>query len=308
MSERADDGIEELLRATGRRPAPPLDRSARVREAVRAHWRLDRRRRLRRRVLWVSGSLAAATAAFATLFVLQGTPGEVVAHIARAEPPSSFHAGDTVPAGATLATGESARLAVRLISGDAVRLDRRSRVRIVSSGEIALEVGALYVDTAGASTRLVIETPFGRLEDRGTQFLVRLSRGRMHLLVREGAVALHRGADRVVVEAGYTLTTDGRRSDVRREAPGRAWAWAEEIAPWRVIEGRSAREFLDWVAHEKGLSLRFDTPEAAAAASTVTLRGSVEGMTLDEALDSVLPTCGMVHRIEGGVLRVGARP
>ena len=70
------------------------------------------------------------------------------------------------------------------------------------------------------------------------------------------------------------------------------------------LEGRSLREFLDWMVRERGLRLQFTSPDLAGAASEISLNGSIDGMTLDQALESVLPTCRMAHRINGDVLVV----
>ena len=70
------------------------------------------------------------------------------------------------------------------------------------------------------------------------------------------------------------------------------------------LGGRSLQEFLDWMARERGLQLRFASPEVAASAPGIVLNGSIDGMTLDEALESVLPTCRMSHRIEGDALLI----
>ena len=58
------------------------------------------------------------------------------------------------------------------------------------------------------------------------------------------------------------------------------------------------------IAREGGWRLNSPTQETARLAAETLLRGSVEGLTLEQALAAVLPTCGMAHRIEGGRLIV----
>jgi hypothetical protein len=74
------------------------------------------------------------------------------------------------------------------------------------------------------------------------------------------------------------------------------------------LEGRSAREFLDWVARERGWGLSFSDETVARSAEEIVLGGTVERLTLDEALDAVLPTCRMTYRVEAGVLWIAASP
>ena len=70
------------------------------------------------------------------------------------------------------------------------------------------------------------------------------------------------------------------------------------------LQGRTAREFLDWVARERGWTLVFADAEVARSAEEIVLGGTVEALTLDQALDAVLPTCRMVYEVMDGVLRV----
>jgi ferric-dicitrate binding protein FerR (iron transport regulator) len=303
MSDPSDDGIARLLRATGRRPAPPAERAARVREAAWMHWRADRRQRLRRRVFWL-GVAAAAACLLVAVVVLQRPAATLAARIERAEPPASGTAGEVLLAGTRLSTGAGGRVACRLESGHALRLDRATRVRLLSDRRVRLESGALYVDSALAQGHLEIGTPFGSVKDVGTQFLVRLGGEAMQVRVREGAVVLTGSSVTLEVREGQVLEIGAEGPVLRADEDEEAWAWVGEIAPTPAIEGRSAREFLDWAAREKGLSLRFESAELAEAASRTLLRGSIDGMTADQALTSVLPTCGMGHRVEGRVLHV----
>jgi hypothetical protein len=50
------------------------------------------------------------------------------------------------------------------------------------------------------------------------------------------------------------------------------------------------REFLSWAARESGRTVTFDTQATEQAASTIKLRGSIEGLDIDTALAAVLST------------------
>ena len=59
------------------------------------------------------------------------------------------------------------------------------------------------------------------------------------------------------------------------------------------------------MAREGGWTLRFADAAAARLAGEAVLRGTVAGLTPEQALAAVLPTCGLAHRFEGGDLVVG---
>ena len=74
------------------------------------------------------------------------------------------------------------------------------------------------------------------------------------------------------------------------------WAWAEQIAPEFALEGRSLRTFLDWAARETGFTMRLASPDLARSADGIWLHGSAAGLTPSQALEAVLPTCGLALR------------
>jgi ferric-dicitrate binding protein FerR (iron transport regulator) len=157
---------------------------------------------------------------------------------------------------------------------------------------------------------LDVRTPFGLIREIGTQFEVRLDDESVRVRLREGAVIVH-GADRKhEVHAGSELTVNRDGSVVRGTIPtyGPEWNWLVGVTPMPDLEGRSARAFLEWVARERGWTLAFADEAVARAAGEVVLGGTVQGLTLDEALDAVLPTCRMSYRIERGVLVIAAMP
>ncbi len=324
------DRIDALLRATGRRPAVAPDRAERVHAAVRAHWQAEVGRRVRRRTVW-----AAALAAAATVVVAFGlgawrraggppsvaTAGrvEIIVASAWSEPASggssvpraALRPGDDIEVGWEVGTDDEARLAVRLTTGHSVRLDGGTRVRVLSERVFALDRGAVYVDSRGpdgtAQEPVEIRTRLGSIRDTGTQFEARLDGSSLRVRVREGAVFVDRDEGRLEVSAGLELevSADGRTSRSERTAFGAEWSWIGEITPMMELEERSLREFLDWIVRERGLRLAFETDDLASSASGVVLSGSIQGMTLDQALESVLPTCRMRHRIDRDVLLVG---
>ena len=328
------DSIEELLKATGRRPAVPADRTARVRDAVHTGWRREVARRARQRLIAWGVSLAAAAVVVVAVGLgiralrppitpeLSGIRVERVANAAWARQPSFWlfrskaplHAGSIVSRGDEVTTGDDSRVALRAPSGHSVRLDTGTTLRVLSDREFTLERGAVYVDLqrggGRAETSLRIETAVGAIEDQGTQFAVRFDGRSLALRVREGAVRLSAPAEWSVAHAGQilTLTASGRIVRTEDAGTGDGWTWAESIAPTMEIEGRSLLDFLGWVVRERGVRLRFADTGLAGRASAIMLRGSIAGMTLEQAMASVLATCGATHRWDDGTLVIGAGP
>jgi ferric-dicitrate binding protein FerR (iron transport regulator) len=313
------DSIEALLKATGRRPAVPADRTDRVRAAAHDGWRREVGRRARgRRISW---GLSLAAAAVVVVGVGLGVralrpsiaPGPSGIRVERVAN-GALRAGAVVAWGDVVTTGADARVALRAPSGHSLRLDSGTTVRVRSDREFSLERGAIYVDLRGEPTRpapsIRIDTPVGTIEDEGTQFAARFEGGSLSVQVREGAVTLSAPAERSVAQAGQTLSLDASGRILRTENAGRGarWAWAEAIAPMMEIEGRSLLDFLDWAARERGVRLQFADSGLAGRASTIVLKGSIAGMTLDEATASVLATCGATPRWEEDALVVGAGP
>ena len=319
MSEREpEDRIAALLRATGRRPEVPHERAQRVRAATAAAGRHDVRRRAWRRRLAVAAT-AAAAAALAAVFLLTDRSGldpapvpEPAAVVERVVGggPGAPREGDPVAENAVVATGDAGRLALRLRSGFGVRLDEGTRVRLLEDGALALEAGAVYLDSTGpagsATGPIELRTPLGTLRNLGTRFEARLSASTLVVRVRDGAVSVEGNGRPLRVDAGrqLDLRADGTDAQHPLDPFDPAWDWVAGVTPMMDIEGRRLSEFLAWIARERGLDVRFADPGRAASARSIVLKGSIEGLTLDQALDSVLATSGLRGRAEGRVLVV----
>lgn len=322
--EQRDD-IATLIRLAGRRRAVPEEVASRVRAAAHEHWQRELRRRSRARFLWTATGLAAAAAlalAIASgLFraapprppvpggtvLVESLVGPVSLRDGREARPLAI--GAEVPIGSEIETGEEGRVAVRLASGHSVRLDGASRLRLLDRAALTLDRGAAYVDSgahARAAEPLGLRTPLGEVRETGTQFEVRLTGDAVRIRVREGAVVLLAADGRHEVGAETELLADGRGGartrGIARHGPG--WDWIAGVTPLPDLDGLSARAFLDRIAREGGWTLSFADDEAARIAAATVLRGSVKGLTRDQALEAVLPTCGLAHRIDGGRLIV----
>ncbi len=214
--------------------------------------------------------------------------------------------------GTQVATEGHGRVALRLVSGTSVRLDVDTRVRLASASLLVLEQGAVYVDTelAGGESadKVTIRTRYGDVRDIGTQFEVRVEEVSLRVRVREGTAVLETRSGSHEIDRGVELELDDSGAVARRAVLpyGVEWDWLVEITPVFELEGHRLREFLDWVSRERGLRLRFEDRALLSSAEEIVLNGSIEGLSIDDALDAVLPTCRMSHRIEQGQLVIRA--
>lgn len=322
-----DHSIGPLVRLAGPREAVPAESMRRVRAAVHTAWRHERRVRSRRTVLrWSIGALAAAALVLvavrlrdrldppgapalrvlATVDALSGTVRVVSPPDRPGIAPRAARIGDHLQVGDGVETTGGGRAGLRLAGGALVRLDRDTRFRLVADQAMVLDAGAVYVeaDSGRGGSPLEIRTAFGVVRDIGTRFEVRLQGPAIRVRVRDGLVRLVQPRDTHDVGRGDELTLESSGRVVRRTMPvdGPEWVWVRDMDQTFDIEGRSLREFLEWVAREHGWQLRFADRAVDEKARTTTLHGSILGLTLEEALAAVLPASGVEHRVDQNVL------
>jgi ferric-dicitrate binding protein FerR (iron transport regulator) len=314
-----EDPIGALLKVAGRRPTAPGPVVDRVFASTHQEWRrMVRRRRRRGWGLGILGSLTAGLAVFLGVGFLDelrspegpssrtaaaevATVEVVVGDTARLRGPDAGDAAkpieeaDTVFEGAAIATGSTGGVALRLADGGSLRLGSSTDVRFLGRDDVELVRGALYLDGGlGGASRLAVHTEIGVIRERGTQFEVRILDREVRVRVREGAVVVERD-EPVVASAGLELRIS-HGGDVSRwpvSASDESWGWVLDLAPSFHLGGRSLGDFLGWFARETGKEVTFSAAEDAGRLSAIVLYGSVEGLRPDEALDAVLPTCGL---------------
>lgn len=323
-----DDHIGPLLRLAGPREAVPADRMRRVKVAVRAEWRQQTRTRSRRITIgWSLGAVAAAALVLvgvrlavrddpavqsprhdlATIETLSGAV-RLISSSERGAEPTLFQIGDRIREGDGVDTTSGGLAALRLVNGASVRMDRGTRLRLMSDATMVLDEGAIYIDSGDSrgARSLEVRTKLGVVRDIGTRFAVRLNGSALTVRVRDGVIRLSQSRQSHDARPGDELTLDGSGSIVRRTMPvyGADWAWALALARPFDLEGRSLRDFLDWIAGENGWQLRYADAAVQEKALKTILHGSIQGLTPDEALSAVLPASGVAYRLEDGLLRV----
>lgn len=317
------DAVARLLRLAGPRPVVPEERAARVKAAAREAWRRTVARERRRRALAAAASLAAAAIVFvvsrpAARIEPAATPRVVavveVAHGLGGGTGSSIGSlpvGTAVRAGDAITTPAGAGLSLRLTAGPSVRLDQGTELRLLSAVELALERGAVYVDSGEAGRGLRVATPRGAVTDVGTQFEARLDSSRLRVRVRAGRVSVTGGGAEQTAVAGEELTLDDagvRRTSVPVE--GSAWEWAVGLSPAFEVEGRTLGTFLTHLGTEMHWRFRFSPRSLEAKAATIVLHGSLAGLEPEEALEAALATSGLrsQRRPDGFLIERSAGP
>ncbi len=330
---RREDDVATLLATAGPRPVDDEVRE-RVKATVRARWRTGVRTRTIRRRWFLVGHVTAAALALAVAVSLWPVPAErasgdrppapapAVARLEAASgaglslagpaPERRLDVGEAVTAGATILTGSDGRAALRTPDGVSIRIGGATRLRLISATELVLDEGTVYIDNPRETTvrRFAVRTALGVVRDTGTQFEAALVGAALRLRVREGAVSLERpgGAEAASAGTEMRVTPDG---DVEHRAVaihGPEWAWTTALASPIDIEGRPLGEFLSWLTREMGWRLTYDDEALAASSPGIVLHGSIAGLTPDEARATVLATCGLTSRLDGGMLVIADVP
>jgi ferric-dicitrate binding protein FerR (iron transport regulator) len=315
------DQIERLLKLAGRREMPDPADMRRARETACTEWAAAVRRRAWRRRLgfgamaaaccalaaWISLHSPTAPDAVADLATVQRVMGTVVITSAERGRQTVTGPGIRVRTGARVEVSNDSRAALVLIDGTTVSFDRATVAVFESVHHLTLERGAAYIDsgrTYSAESALRVETAFGAVRHLGTQFEVRLAASSMRIRVREGVVAVERGATRWTTGAGeaLVLTANGTPSRERIATSGSEWRWVHELSEPFVLEGATVQAFLDWISREQGWHWEIADATLRVRADQILLHGSIEGLTHEEALSAVLPAAGLTYRREGSRL------
>jgi len=319
-----EDAMAQMLRLAGGRPEVGPERTARVRVAVHAAWRENRRRAMRTKIL-VGASCLAAAALVVLAIRLKPiespvAPGilQTVARSARVIGTPRLERldgrdahrlamtiGMALGRNDTIETDPSSAVALTTDDGTSVHLDSGSRIRLLSARSIDLVEGRVYVVTAKAARGFEVRTRFGTVHDRGTRFEVRLNKGALRLRIREGMVELKDGDKSVVTPAGRETVVTSRGVETRPLATyGSEWSWTDRLRSPFAIEGQTLGRFLQHLADEEGWSVRYADDELRRLAFTVILHGSVEGLSAEDALGVAISTSGLRYRLHDGELLV----
>ncbi len=314
-----DAALETLLRQASPRPVPNADDEAAVRRAVHAEWQ-GVVRRTRRRTWTVRFGLAATVvlAAFLAVDALrdgQDMPVEV-ASIDRSFG-SIYLLGDrselretkelvSIVAGQTVVTGRHSGVGFVLNSGVSLRVDANARIEFLEEDVVQLHSGRVYVDSQSGA--LLIRTEHGDVTPLGTQYITRVDDRQLSVAVREGKVTITGRFHDAIASTGQQVSLRGsqRPSIANVARHGELWAWAEATAPSADFDGKSVKEFLEWVSRETGLALRFSSTDAEELANERTLNGRIDTAPMN-ALRVWMMGVDLEWRVDGGAIIISEK-
>jgi FecR protein len=314
---RADE-IGQLVKLAGRRQMPEPSRMSAARAAAHAEWARCVQRGRRTFAWWALASAAVLVIALglATWRTVPepaaSTSQEAVATLQTTTVPivvtagdgrrATVGPGDRLHVGDRIETSDRNRAAISFDDGVSARLDLATTAIFDATDRLRLERGAVYVETGEASrgSGLRVETPFGSVRHLGTQFEVRLLDRSLRVRVREGTVAVEHGDARWTSRAREQLLFVPGQAPLRQAiaTSGTDWSWVSELPRPFHLEGATVPRFLDWVSREQGLRWEYGDSVTRDRVETIVLHGSVERLTPSEALEAVLPTCGLTSRLD----------
>jgi ferric-dicitrate binding protein FerR (iron transport regulator) len=315
------DIVASLIRAAGRRTAPPGDAYQQVLTAATAAFREKTARRRRGTLLlWAA---AAGVAALAIALSLQwgavSTPPQVatVARIIGSVELSTSsgwkpltEAGGVLAKDAKLRTLAGGGVALALDGGASLRLAAATEVQLDGARRVQLQSGTVYLDNKGSvGTGYQIASAAGTARDVGTQFELRLADRVLRLRVREGRVEIDRAGQLLSGSAGEQLEIDELGSVTRSPiaATDTAWQWIETIAPAPDIDGQPATVLFDWVARETGRQLHYESTVVEAHAAAVILHGNIQHLAPLAALEVMLATTDLEYELVGDTMEIRTR-
>ena len=297
------------------------DAYTRIHAAVTAEWRTSvaaSSRRPRYRWLTVAAGLAAATVAGALLlqmFAKTPTLG-IVARVDRGALVSLHRVlpDQRLEMRAALRVGNvlvaSNPVLVELQRGGNLRIAGGSRLEVTAADEVSLDKGEIYLDfppDLHRAAAFVVRTPLGLVEHLGTQFDVAVT-NELRIRVREGSVRLRRGSQTETAGAGTELVVPrvGQTSQLSIATHGPEWSWIEALEPDFPIEDRKLSDFLQWAARETGRQVSFRDEHAREVAERTRLHGSIHGLSITQALETVFATTSLQYNFEQSWIEVSS--
>jgi ferric-dicitrate binding protein FerR (iron transport regulator) len=314
------DDRDDLMRDLLRQPRPgtvDAARAARVRRSVHAAWR-DAGDRT---AMW-KRSVAIAAALLLTVFVAptlvtwlreRAAPqvaGPIASTLfATSEVVFQGRVGDVLMPGTAISTN-GGRATIALANGVELRLDSDTAITVDTGRRVSLARGAIYLDSSnrqGPPEPVEIVARGTVIRDIGTRYEVRLSDEELRVRVRDGRVEVSsafgmREADR----GGQLRVTSSGILSGRTLTSGADWDWIMRAVPPPHLDGRPLPEFLAWAEREGGRTIRFADPALERANTATIVYGAIDSLTVEEALDVVLPSCGLARRTDGDVITIVA--
>ncbi|HEX4913926.1 MAG TPA: FecR family protein [Vicinamibacterales bacterium] len=210
----------------------------------------------------------------------------------------------------TRITTHRGRAAIVLANGVELRLDSDTDVTLDTEASLSLDSGALYLDSSQRTRppeQVAIAARGTVIRNIGTRYEVRLSKQELRVRVRDGRVEVSGafGMRQADPGAQLSVTSSGVVAG-RAPTSGADWDWIVRATRPPQLEGRPLPEFLAWAEREGGRPIRFADPALERATAATIVYGAIDSLTVEEALDVVLPSCGLARQTDGDVITIVA--
>jgi ferric-dicitrate binding protein FerR (iron transport regulator) len=141
----------------------------------------------------------------------------------------------------------------------------------------------------------------------GTRYEVRLSDAELRVRVRDGRVEVSSAFGMREADGGNQLrVTESGILSGPASTSGADWEWIVRAARPPQLEGRPLTEFLAWAEREGGRPIRFADRALERANAATIVYGTIDRLTVEEALDVVLASCGLARRTDEDVITIVA--
>ena len=200
--------------------------------------------------------------------------------------------------------------AIVLANGVELRVDSNTEITLDTAGSLSLAHGALYLDSSHRTRppeTVAIVARGTVVRDIGTRYEVRLSDQELRVRVRDGRVEVASAfGTRQADPGGQLRVTSSAILSGQAAISGADWDWIVRATRPPQLDGRPLPEFLAWAEREGGRPIRFADPALERANAATIVYGALESLTVEEALDVVLPSCGLARRTDDDVITLVA--
>lgn len=315
------DPLAEIVRAAGRRAAPPQEHYDQVYAAAHAVW--QRKVSARQHRSWYALAASVALIACGGLLwqLLPSSPPSIAASVMvtvgnieqYVEENNNWilvdEGASVLHAGSRIRTGNDSAMALRLADGGSLRLNSNTEL-VLDGALLRLNSGTLYFDSVGRPPGMTIDvvTRHGTVRDIGTQFEVLTSAELLRVRVRSGSIALLDSSAAAPVSglSGEEINLSAAGQLSRREfAPDDPqWAWTESLAVVPDFDTPTVLRYLRWIADETGKKLEFERESVRLQAEIARFLGDPSDLMPTELLITITATSDFSYEItaDGSIL------
>lgn len=320
-----DEQLEQLLKASGARPQPSVSAAEDIRRATESAW-LEAVAEHKRRARWGAWRWASAAMialvcggiAFTTLTDRPLVSQQVLAHAvyARGDYWLNGRVGalnTPIAAGDTIGTGDNGTTTLQLSNATTLTLAPGSELKFNGYAQLQLLTGKLYVDSPGENTSIEITTPWGKIEDIGTQFEVSVDKSELRVAMREGKVKMSLAnsthlaqfnnglGDVISVDSSLQINRTTLASDDEH------WNWMLPALTPIDLEGLSVHQLMLWASRTMGKPVIYDSPDTEERAKRIHLSGGeLAPDQIADVLPFILKTTTLVAHIGDDNIEIGS--